>query len=51
VRGITNIYYVEYDAAHNSNFIFNIPEGHNYWLLVITQTPAQFWAEGKQRKF
>lgn len=48
---MTNIFYVEYDATHNSSFIFDIPEGHDCWLLVITQTPAQFWVDGKLREY
>ncbi|PQP81561.1 AraC family transcriptional regulator [Paenibacillus sp. PCH8] len=48
---MTNISYVEYDAAHNSNFVFDIPEGHDCWLLVITQTPAQFWVDGELKEY
>ncbi|WP_418037773.1 MULTISPECIES: helix-turn-helix transcriptional regulator [Paenibacillus] len=48
---MTNIFYVEYDAAHHSNFVFDIPQGHPCWLLVITQTPAQFWVDGKLKEY
>lgn len=48
---MTKIFYVEYDAAHNSHFIFDIPEGHDCWLLVITQTPAQFWVDGELKEY
>lgn len=37
---MTLIHYVEYDATHQGNFVFDTPEGHDCWLLVITQTPA-----------
>lgn len=48
---MTNIFYVEYDAAHNGNFIFDVPEGHDCWLLVITQTPALFWVDGELKEY
>lgn len=48
---MTNIYYVEYDAIHNSSFVFDIPEGHNCWLLVVTQTPALFWVDGELKEY
>lgn len=48
---MTNIFYVEYDATHNSQFVFDIPNGHDCWLLVITQTPALFWVEGSLKEY
>lgn len=39
---MNKIRYVEYDASHRETFVFNVPEGHDCWLLVITQTPAIF---------
>jgi len=48
---MTNIYYVECDASHPGSFIFDIPDGHNCWLLVITQTPALFWANGELKEY
>lgn len=44
---MNHIHYVECDATHASNFIFDIPQGHHCWLLVITKTPAQFWVNGE----
>ncbi|MEX1028894.1 MAG: helix-turn-helix transcriptional regulator [Paenibacillaceae bacterium] len=48
---MTNIFYVEYDAAHASNFVFNIPEGHNCWLLVVTHTPVLFWVDDELKEY
>jgi AraC-like DNA-binding protein len=48
---MTNIFYVEYDAAHASNFVFDVPEGHNCWLLVVTHTPALFWVNGELKEY
>ncbi|KAA8786961.1 AraC-like DNA-binding protein [Paenibacillus sp. 4624] len=48
---MNTIYYVEYDAEHHSPFVFDIPEGHDCWLLVITQTPALFWVNGQLKEF
>lgn len=45
------IHYVEYDATHPCNFIFDIPQGHDCWLLVITQTPALFLVNNELREF
>lgn len=39
---MNKIRYVEYDASHKDTFVFDVPEGHDCWLLVITQTPAIF---------
>lgn len=48
---MNHIHYVECDATHASNFIFDIPQGHHCWLLVITKTPAQFWVNGELKKY
>lgn len=37
-----DIDYAEYDATHKSDFVFDVPEGHECWLLVLTHTPAVF---------
>ncbi|MDR9855160.1 hypothetical protein RJP21_16200 [Paenibacillus sp. VCA1] len=42
----TSFYYVGYDAAHPGDFIYDIPDGHDFWLLILTQTPAEFWVQG-----
>ncbi len=46
-----NISYVEYDARHKDNFVYDVPEGHNSWLLVTTQTQAIFYANNEYRQY
>lgn len=46
-----NIRYVEYDASHPDNFEFDIPEGHDCWLLLLTQTPAIFFVDNDFREY
>ncbi len=48
---MNQIFYVECDATHAGNFVFDIPQGHQCWLLVITKTPAQFWVNGELRLY
>lgn len=39
------VLYVDFDASHKGNFVFDIPEGQNSWLLVLTHTPAVFMVD------
>lgn len=48
---MTTIYYIEYDATHPDSFIFDVPEGHDCWLLVMTHTPAYFWTHGEMKEY
>ncbi len=48
---MNHIFYVECDAAHASNFVFDVPQGHACWLLVCTKTPAQFWVAGEMKEY
>ncbi|MEF3353117.1 AraC family transcriptional regulator [Paenibacillus sp. GYB006] len=48
---MTTIYYVGYDAAHPDDFIYDIPNGHDFWLLILTQTPAEFWIQGALKEY
>lgn len=48
---MNHIFYVECDAAHASNFVFDVPQGHACWLLVCTKTPAQFWVDGEMKEY
>ncbi|TCM99702.1 AraC-like DNA-binding protein [Paenibacillus sp. BK033] len=48
---MNHIHYVGSDAEHDRHFIFDIPQGHHCWLLVITKTPAQFWVNGELRQY
>ena len=48
---MTNIYYVDCDTSHPGSFVFDIPEGHDCWLLLLTQTPALFWVNGEMNEY
>lgn len=47
---MNQIRFVGYDACHLENFIFDVPEGHDCYLLVLTNTPARFWLENTIRE-
>ncbi len=42
---MNQIRYVEHNAAHPGDFIYDVPGGHESWLLVFTHTPALFWVD------
>lgn len=44
---MNHIRYVECDASHSEDFVFDIPEGHDCWLLLLTQTPAIFLVDNE----
>jgi AraC-like DNA-binding protein len=46
-----NIYYAGYDAIHPADFVYDVPEGHNTWLLLLTTTPARFWVQGEMKEY
>lgn len=48
---MTTIYYVGYDMAHPDDFVYDIPEGHEFWLLILTHTPAEFWVHGEIKEY
>ena len=37
--------YVKHNAAHPIGYTFDVPEGHDYWLLVLTHTASSFWVD------
>ncbi len=43
---MNHIRYVEYNAVHDGSFVFDVPEGHDCWLLLLTHTPALFRVDG-----
>lgn len=43
---MNQIRYVEHNAAHPGWFLFDQPQGHDCWLLLLTHTPASFWVGG-----
>ncbi len=48
---MATIYYVGCDAAHPGDFVYDFPEGHDFWLLILTRTPAEFWVDGEIRRY
>lgn len=48
---MNHIRYVGYDATHNGHFLFDIPGGHDCWLLILTQTPALFRVNGELKEY
>lgn len=51
VRAMNHIRYIEYDTKHPSDFVFDVPEGHDCWLLVLTKTPAIFLVDDELREY
>lgn len=45
------IRYVGCDAVHSSNFVFDIPQGHDCWLLLLTQTKAVFLVDDELKEY
>ena len=33
---------IGYDAVHPSDFVYDVPEEHGYYLLILTHTPVRF---------
>lgn len=48
---MNHIYFAGYDAQHPDDFIFDIPEGYDCYLLLITATPARFWVDGRMEEY
>lgn len=48
---MNRIEYTEYDVFHPEDFVFDIPEGHDCWLLILTHTPAIFYANNEYREY
>lgn len=48
---MTDIHYIGYDSSHPDNFVFDIPEGHDCWLLLLTHTPALFWVDNELSEY
>lgn len=48
---MTTIFYAGYDAAHPSDFVYDIPKGHDFWLLIHAHTPAEFWVNGEIKAY
>ena len=48
---MNHIRYAEYCAIHDGSFVFEVPDGHDCWLLLLTRTPALFEAEGTLKQY
>lgn len=48
---MNHIYFAGYDAQHPDDFIFDIPEGYDCYLLLLTTTPARFWVNGQTEEY
>lgn len=48
---MTNILYVGCNATHPDSFVFDVPKGHDCWLLLLTHTPALFWVNGEIKEY
>lgn len=48
---MNHIRYIGYDTKHNANFIFDLPNGHDCWLLLLTHTPANFLIDGQLEEY
>jgi len=44
---MNHIRFVDHNAAHSKDFIFDQPKGHDCYLLLLTHTPARFWVDGQ----
>ncbi len=48
---MTTIYYVGHRMAHPGDFVYDFPEGHDFWLLILTHTPAEIWVQGSIKEY
>ena len=48
---MNQIYFVGYDAIHKNDFVYDVPNGFNSYLLVLTTTPAIFRINGLLKEY
>ncbi|HHU19189.1 MAG TPA: helix-turn-helix transcriptional regulator [Bacilli bacterium] len=48
---MNQIRYIGYDIKHDSKFIFDLPNGHDCWLFLLTHTPANFFVNGRLEEY
>lgn len=46
-----NIRMIGYDAVHPADFVYEMPHGHDCYLLILTHTPARFLRDGAMREY
>ncbi len=45
------IQYVDTGATHSKDFVFDVPEGHERWLVLLTRTAAMFEVDGIMTRY
>lgn len=45
------IHFTGYNAQHPSDFVFEVAEGYDCYLLVVTHTPARFCIDGETTEY
>ena len=43
---MNSIHFTGYNAQHTKDFVFEVEEGYNCYLLLVTHTPARFYIDG-----
>ena len=46
-----SIHMIGYDAVHPSDFVYDVPEHHSHYLLILTHTPARFRVSEGERVY
>ena len=48
---MNQICYVEYSVTHPGDFIVDVTESHDWWLLILTHTPAMFLIDDRMQEY
>lgn len=48
---MNQICFVEHDVSHPGNFVYDSPETHDWWLLILTHSPAEFLINDKMMEY
>lgn len=43
--------FVGYDTVHDKDFVYDIPNGLDCWVVLLTHTPAEFLIDGKMKLY
>ena len=47
---MNKIEFIGYNGVHSKDFVFDIPNGHDCYLLLLIKSPAEFWVDGEIRQ-
>ena len=47
---MNKIEFIGYSGVHSKEFVFDIPGGHDCYLLLLIKSPAEFWVDGEIRQ-